>query len=319
MDAANAQIAAMAANIAQLEADLRAATVAAAAGQPALQTNRHLKPSKPETFLGTSSQTDVGGWLFQLHQYLTIVGLADEVQAIQFASTFLRGPAAVWWRSQVEAVAGLAPFATWVLFSDALKQQFQPVNVERAARDRLAGLVQQRSVQDYVTHFRTLCLQIRGISADEKLDRFIRGLKPAVQREVQIRDPTTFDIAIQVAERIDAVEYRMRQQLPSVQRTFPPRFTASSVPPRLVPGSSYSAPAPSPTPMELGALRRGPLTLNEREKLRQNGGCFYCRKLGHILPNCPERASRTTVSLATTNLSEEVPVLSTVSENATSQ
>ncbi len=180
-------------------------------------------------------------------------------------------------------------------------------------------LTQQRSVQDYVTQFRTLCFQIRGISAEEKLDRFVRGLKPTVQREVQIRDPETFDMAVQVAERIDAVEYRMRQQLPSVQRILPPRFTASAVPPRTLPSSSYSAPTLGPTPMELGALRRGPLTVIERERLRQNGGCFYCRKLGHILPNCPERANRTSIPLAATSTSEEVPGLSTDPENAVSQ
>ena len=37
----------------------------------------------------------------------------------------------------------------------------------------------------------------------------------------------------------------------------------------------------------------GPLTPAQKEFLRKNGGCFYCRKLGHIAPNCRSRPPRT--------------------------
>jgi hypothetical protein len=40
--------------------------------------------------------------------------------------------------------------------------------------------------------------------------------------------------------------------------------------------------------------RRTPLITAERERLTRIGGCFFCRKEGHIMGDCPVRPSRTT-------------------------
>jgi hypothetical protein len=37
---------------------------------------------------------------------------------------------------------------------------------------------------------------------------------------------------------------------------------------------------------------RIPLTAEERERLMKVGGCFYCREIGHVAPQCPTRPSR---------------------------
>lgn len=45
-------------------------------------------------------------------------------------------------------------------------------------------------------------------------------------------------------------------------------------------------------PMEVDAIQRQTLTNIDRERLRQNGGCFYCRQLGHRIAECPNRNRR---------------------------
>jgi hypothetical protein len=39
--------------------------------------------------------------------------------------------------------------------------------------------------------------------------------------------------------------------------------------------------------MELDAVNLGPLSQQDRDYLRQNGGCFRCRRLGHFGNQCP--------------------------------
>ena len=248
-------------------------------------------------------------WLFQVHQYLTILGAGvfNDTQAIQFASTFLRGPAAIWWRARVEGNNNQPPFATWNAFGEALQLEFQPVNAENAARDKLHSLVQTRSVQDYVSAFRILCLQIPGMTAPVKLDMFVRGLKDTIQRDVLIQRPQTFDAAVIIAETIDAIDFRMHRKSPRLATSSSLNITHSSGPSRPYAAASaprpyaVAAPAPGPTPMEIGAVQRGPLSPADRERLRRTNGCFYCRKPGHLLSNCPTRPART-LSVVDSNL-----------------
>jgi len=48
--------------------------------------------------------------------------------------------------------------------------------------------------------------RVAGITDDEMLDRFIRGLQPAVQREVLKDNPGTFMDACMLAERIGRLD-----------------------------------------------------------------------------------------------------------------
>ena len=50
-------------------------------------------------------------------------------------------------------------------------------------------------------------LNIPAMSLDERLDKYIRGLKPFIQKELLIKDPLTIEEACRVAERIDTISY----------------------------------------------------------------------------------------------------------------
>ena len=115
-----------------------------------------------------------------------------------------------------------------MLLGRHLQLEFQPVNAENAARDKLHSLVQTRSVQDYVSAFRILCLQIPGMTAPVKLDMFVRGLKDTIQRDVLIQRPQTFDAAVIIAETIDAIDFRMHRKSPRLTTSSSLNITHSS-------------------------------------------------------------------------------------------
>ena len=45
------------------------------------------------------------------------------------------------------------------------------------------------------------------MSHDEKIDKYVRGLKPYIQKELLIKDPPTLEEACRIAERIDTINY----------------------------------------------------------------------------------------------------------------
>ena len=237
------------------------------------------KPPKPDTFDGKRG-SNIETWAHQVAAYFAAAKITDPEMQYHYAVTLLRGDAATWVRAHDAHAArqhtpALERFADLV---DGLRRQFKPVNADRVARDQLSRLRQDRSVQEYVARFRNICLEIPDLSDSEQLDRFIRGLKPAAQRELELHRPDSFDVAVEVAERVDAVEWRLRHHgttsSPYVTDSYRQRYNQG------------------PVPMELGSVRKTtPITDVERKKILENNGCFYCRELNvtHRAANCPKK------------------------------
>lgn len=237
---------------------------------------------KPEVFNGGKRLKDAEEWLFVMDTYLTASSVSLDIERITVASGYLRGPALTWWR-RISRVGNHDRPTTWHAFCQALLATFQPINPAETARDTLARLRQTTSVRQYASVMRDTALEIPGISDAELKDRFIRGLKAATQTEVRMRTPATFEEAVRVAERYDAIRYRTNH----LNAPANPAFGRG--------GSS------GPTPMELGAAidqrstqarpnnQRPRLTPVMRQQLIKEGKCFYCRKPGHMALNCPER------------------------------
>lgn len=271
---------ALIARIAGLEAQLQVAN----------NSRKPPKPQAPEAFNGDDKE-DVDAWIFKVEQYFKMMEVNSDVKRMQYASTLLRGQAQLWYRLQCLRVEGDdAPFDSWAAFVTALRQQFTTINIIKRARDRLANLRQYRDVQRYVFEFNSLCLKIPDITISEKMDRFIRGLKPNIRKEIELREPETLEEAMSMAERVDNIHSATY---------FNPRLSSFRSNSRPVNNSS------GPTPMDLGAMKtsdrrenKGPgrLTPEERERLRKIGGCFYCRQTGHTLDQCPLRPERPSFS-----------------------
>ena len=248
-------------------------------GLQALLRPRLPDPPKPEFFFGTDNKHPlVRTWLFQLRQYFRLWPTMGNSEKIHYAVTLLRAHAMNWWEQQEQRIrlGNSETIDTFEKFEREITKQFGGFDTVERARDTLASLRQVSSVEAYVRRFRETLLLL---GADNYLDsdmchRFILGLKPWIQRLVKIEAPGTLDEAMQMAERID----RVRVADPT--RTPRPNHADSS----------------HTTPMEIGAVTPGrpkyrKLTDQDRQRLMENHGCFYCRKphAGHTSRNCPEK------------------------------
>ena len=306
MEALQAQ-AAQAAHAAQ-SAQAQAAALAQAQAQAAM-ANAHAAPSvssgpnpanvvklppgvkapQPYNFHGERDINTLEHWMFTVGEYFSLVGIVDEDQRIQYTGMLLRGAALAWYRSvRRENTVG----ATWAAFMASLRANFCPINATKRARDRLATMRQTGTLQEFVREFRSVCLEIPGMTDEEKLDRFMRALQTRLRSEVDIQEPKTLDKAVQLAERFDAIF----------------RATGSG-------GHSFHRHASlsrasghrgrGPAPMELGYAGRqsgydrgrqgnrqasGGPSRPDRERLFAEGRCLLCKERGHIARNCPKKA-----------------------------
>jgi hypothetical protein len=216
-------------------------------------------------------------WIYKMDIYLHAMQVPDQLRVLT-AVSFLQGNAMTWWR----ALIGVQDPTTvpWIDFVQRLRDEFLPVNAVKVASDKLERLKQTGSVANFVKEFRTLALQIPDLSAAEKLRRFLSGLKSRVRMEVDLRNPATVEEAVTLAERIDDLTYQASRRSPG--------------------SSSFSVAAQdSRPPMDLSSMSlnntRRPnkfskLTPEEREKLRRENRCFYCREVGHSAVKCPRKS-----------------------------
>ena len=301
----------VAANVQQAAAAAQHAAAAADAAANATRPNAsRLKPPTPAYFNGektmaSSGDAAVGVWLFSCERYFDAMGGGfPEQERVAFAIALLRGSALHWWRTRHSAMANNPATAanqlnTWATFSAAITADFQPINNARVAREKLATIRQERSVQDYVSRFRAIMIQVEDLTEAEARDRFMRGLKLEPRREVELRNPASLDEMMRLADRFDAVTFQYQPQRQRDQRG---RYNNGNraldnqqerwrppAQPAYPNGSGNGGGGPSP--MELGVMhqRHSTMTDEERRRLQQEGRCFYCKEKGHIAPVCPKK------------------------------
>ena len=246
-----------------------------------------VSPAKPDKYNGALGKADQ--WCFEVEKYFECCNLQDP-QRVPYAGAMLTGNAAIWWRSVCQEAAN--PITTWAQFKADLIYNFKHIDDVKLARDRLRSLRQRTSVAGYYADFTRAIFQIPGITEEEKMDRFLSGLKPALQKEIALREPTTFADLTKMASKLDTVLYSADRR----------SYLASNLARSAGAGrtSNYRPSHSGATPMELGAIHAGPstsrtsyprnkLTPAERDKLRREGRCFYCRELGHVAERCPKK------------------------------
>ena len=158
----------------------------------------------------------------------------------------------------------------------------------------------------YIQKFALLMVELPEMDEGDRLDKFMRGLKPYIRKEIELKLPSNLQEAMELSERIESSLYGLRR----------PLFNQSN-------------PTPEPTPMEIDAME-GPsnywevnttqqrrekkekwrqvkgkgssgkavgqgrlgLTNAEYERLQREGRCFRCRQLGHRICDCPLRQGK---------------------------
>ena len=234
---------------------------------------------KPPTFTGAGvTHADILRWLFLIGNFIALFTLS-ELQMIQLATSYLGGAALNWYINRVRTQQA---FTTFGEFQEELLAAFVPFNQDVRARDALKLLTQTTSVIAYTNAFREAAMLVSNLSPAEMLDRYIDGLKPRVRLELRLRLPSTFAEAASLAVRIDT----------SNPPPNPNPHPAPPTNPRPNNPRLHAAAANAPHPLAKAPGPRAPITPEQRQYLNDNGGCTYCRQLGHTIGDCPSPSRR---------------------------
>lgn len=187
-------------------------------------------------------------WEFDLMAHLEYARIVDPAEQLRLTVTLLDGPAKLCWRNHVtnttDPATGLATNARCQnlhqLVTNILRPEFLSVNHVQTARDELSQCVQVGTVTEYIYRFRQICLRIPNLTADEKLDKFRRGLNDELQYQLALNPPANFEAYCAAAERIASA-----RRASSHHRTSERTYSSSR--------SDRSESGPSP--MEINTLR----------------------------------------------------------------
>ena len=96
------------------------------------------------------------------------------------------------------------------------------------------------------------------MSDNEKLDKYVRGLKDKIRLEVELTEPTTLKAAMTKAQRVDGITYHTRMVQTGDYTT----------------RNTYSAPTSESAPMELGIVDAENIGDTDADTLNAIGGRF---------------------------------------------
>ena len=218
------------------------------------------KIRRPDPFRGKGS---VSSWVRHMDNYLE--GTSGP-KALSIAVSYLEGSAHEWWIVFKTTEEG-RDITSWDQFQEALINRFQTLNKSKIARDKLAKWKQVKDVPTFNDDFLKIVLDIPNISVEEQVDRYTRGLKPHIWKELCTREYTKLSDAMRDAERVEAAHKRI------------PRTRPTTTPTRTDSG---------PTPMDIGNVVLKKLTPAERDQCKKEGKCFRCRQKGHMANKCPK-------------------------------
>lgn len=168
---------------------------------PVVATNKTVPPPKP---YDGKPYSNIDTWCYYMQAYLraNAATLPDEESRVDCAAAHLSESAATWF-------VHLAEFehtkpATWEAFKAALKERFQPIAATRTARANLRSLQQgNKSVQEYTDAFYKQIQLLPNMEEEGKLEAYMVGLRPNIEREVDLRNPNTLQEAMTYAQGAD--------------------------------------------------------------------------------------------------------------------
>ncbi|VFQ76738.1 unnamed protein product [Cuscuta campestris] len=234
------------------------------------------------------SGDDPTGWIFRIQKYFDYF-LTPEPERLQLVAMLIDHPASDWFHYYQSNTYG----ATWADFLVAVQHRFDPHYYENYV-GLLSKLTQTSSVLDYETDFESLLNKVSGVPEATLISMFVAGLKQPVQREVNLRNPTTLQSAFALARELAACHQEAATAFaPPSRRPWsnrpPPSAAAGILPPPSMharPNSTENRQADRPSPSSLPVVVVSTAEKAERSK---KGLCWYCDEKWDRSHNCRRR------------------------------
>ena len=235
-------------------------------GKPKLQA--------PTTYSDPKTSVHITVWVFKMRVYLEHFQLPPSDQ-LNLVSSYLSGDAMQWF---MHTQTHMAPFLDAEDLLVKLSHWAAPPSSHVRTRQEFFDLRQSKTVADYVQRFETLRLRVANISEADAVQRFVHGLKPSVQAVLYREEARTATF----------LSLKSAMDLALIEDPFGSRQDGHRPEPKFTP-------AREPDAMDVDAVDANghlyKLTDSQRAYLRAKGGCFQCRKLGHMADACPQKTS----------------------------
>jgi hypothetical protein len=218
---------------------------------------------KPETFAGTK-QEDINQWLIKFIRIAKANEWKEE-KYVQHCAVYLHGYASEWLNA-LETGEKLP--TTWVEFEKKLKAEFLPSDFELQNLHKIDALkVTTEGVKPYAIKFKSLLQNIKSLSEELKIERFLKGLPYNFIEKVYCQNPATLESAIEMATTYEVVVANAERIAggPEAKRQF------------------------EMLNIETGTPIRKKMTEAERARCMSEGRCFWCREKGHSIKECPTK------------------------------
>ena len=225
-----------------------------APAMPMQEPNRStLRIPDPVPFKGTRGE-DARAWLFTMQSKLDLERETDDARRILYTGCRLTDAASTWFQK----VMGEEANTTWDEFVRAFLVEFTPADEAKLARAVLTSTTFRQTgayegVREYIAKFRELVMKVPSTDFSQTvlIERFLRGLKSPIQKQLFSVDISTLKQAFQLAE--------------TSERTFLDNRAAQG----------------QTTPMDLGAMER---QSGANKGTRDGGGRGSGRAPGHKYP-----------------------------------
>ena len=228
---------------------------------------------RPRSFSGLPTE-DVLAWLDHFDLVAGYHDWNDQRKALELR-TVLEHVAATWFIQQPEEIKN-----DWPYLREQLIQHFANNDVTQSALQQLNSLRQQPNepVAQFAVKLKQLLLRVDpNMKETMKLYFLLPRLRHDLYRRVRDQGPTSFHMAIQIAQRIEAPDY-------------------IELPPSTQPPSNNHQKQPdnsSVSPMDIDVQNVQFSRKNSLPDRDSNGKprCFYCNSYGHVKKHCRKLAA----------------------------
>lgn len=245
-------------------------------------------------------------WVSKMDRYFWMISpdLPDESKKV-LTMAYLKGPALnlVETMHALHEKNGAQEITTYAQLKEVLVREFQTLDPELQARNRLFLLRQTKSVQEYTRKFRECVAFIPDMDERDKKFQYWTHLKPDVKQHVlSDRSVKTFEDMVESAHHFDMGKYQCGMHLsdfmpaavtPVVSQPTPMAIDTLQGKQSATPQQKKGQPSykqQQPYRCEHGVYTSGDLS-KVKQHLSQNHGCFYCRQCpaDHTAINCPKK------------------------------